>query len=238
LINPKDDRLGRALSCFLDRQSSGTVTLDCPNEETLAGYLWGSIEGEARDELESHFSRCALCLENLSVAFQTGEERGSDLVPPSFLKKAMALVPPKEGMPNFLEIAVRLFRGTLELVSTSGELVQAAAPVAIRGRLKSSDNPILQVDKELENFHVSVDLERLEGDLCQVAVTVKPKDGSVADAIRMSLVSGGREQASYLARQGTAIFERIEPGDYRLEVFDSGHSAGSIRLTIKESCHE
>jgi hypothetical protein len=204
----------------------------------LAGYLWGTIEGHRRPELESHFSRCAFCLENLSIAFQAAEESGSDPVPQSFLEKAMALVPPKERGPDFLEIAVRLLRGTVELVSTSGVLVQAAAPVSIRGPIKSSDSSILQVDKELESFHVSVDLEGLEGDLCQVAVTVKPKDGSVADAIRMSLVSGGREQASYLARQGTAVFERIEPGAYRLEVFESGHFAGSIRLTIKESCHE
>ena len=150
----------------------------------------------------------------------------------------MALVPPKEPGPDFLEIVVRLLRGTLELVSTSGQLVQALAPAGVRGRAKSSDSPVLQVDKELENFHVSVDLERLDGDLCQVAVTVKPKDGSVGEAIRMSLVSGGREQASYFARQGTAVFERIEPGDYRLEVFESGHFAGSIRLAIKESHHE
>ena len=238
MIDSEDQRLSKALSSFLARQSPRTGALDCPDEETLAGYLWGIVEGEARDELESHFSCCAFCLENLSVAFQAGQERGSDAVPQSFLEKAMALIPPKEGKLDFLEIVVRLLRGTLELVSTSGELVQAAAPVGIRGRVKSSDNPILQVDKELKNFHVSVDLERLEGDLCQVAVTVKPKDGSDADAIRMSLVSGGREQASYLARQGTAIFERIEPGNYRLEVFQSGHSAGSIRLTIKESCHE
>jgi len=238
LINPEDKRLGKALSCFLAQQSPRAVTTDCPDEEMLAGYLWGSLGDDTRNELESHFSGCPFCLETISVAFQAAEEGGNEQVPQSFLEEAMALVPRKELRPDFLEIVVRLLRGSIELVSTSGQLVHALAPAGVRGRSKSPDTPVLQVDEELENFHVSVDLERLDGDLCQIAVTVKPKDGSVGEAIRMSLVSGGREQASYFARQGTAVFERIERGDYRLEFFESGHFAGSIRLAIKESHHE
>jgi hypothetical protein len=74
--------------------------------------------------------------------------------------------------------------------------------------------------------------------LSQVVVNVRANAGAVADGIRLSLMSGGREAASYLARQGTAIFDRIGPGDYQLEVSESGHSVGSIRLTIKEGYRE
>jgi hypothetical protein len=94
------------------------------------------------------------------------------------------------------------------------------------------------VEKEMGRFKVAVEVERVERELCQVAVTVKPQDGLAADAIRLSLVSGDREQASYLTRQGVAVFEQILPGEYRLEVAESGHSVGSIRLIIKEGHHE
>jgi len=87
-------------------------------------------------------------------------------------------------------------------------------------------------------FKVAVEVEPVEDELCQLAVTVKPQDGLAADAIRLSLVSGDREQASYLTRQGVAVFEQIPPGEYRLEVAESGHSVGSIRLIIKEGHHE
>ena len=53
-----------------------------------------------------------------------------------------------------------------------------------------------------------------------------PKIGSVADGIRLSLLSGEREQASYLARQGSAIFEGIPHGEYRLVVAESGVPLG------------
>jgi hypothetical protein len=58
-----------------------------------------------------------------------------------------------------------------------------------------------------------------------------------ADDIRLSLLAGGREQASYLARQGTVIFDRISPGDYHLAISENNVPLGSIRLTIKEGHH-
>ena len=133
---------------------------------------------------------------------------------------------------------ITLVLDSIRLVSTSGQVIQAVAPIGIRGKGQSPGTSILRVEKQLEKFTIVVEVERLEGDLCQVAVTVKLRSGAIADNIRLSLISGEREQASYLARQGSAIFDRIPPGDYRLEVFESGHSAGSIRLTIKESHHE
>jgi hypothetical protein len=136
---------------------------------------------------------------------------------------------------NFLDLVVRLVLDSIELVTTSGQLVSVTAGAEVRGKVKSPVSGLLEVEKELGKFKIAVEVERTESDLCQVAVRVKTKGGSVAEGIRLSLMSGGREQASYLARQGAAIFDRIPPGDYRLKVSESGHSMGSIRLTIKES---
>jgi hypothetical protein len=69
-------------------------------------------------------------------------------------------------------------------------------------------------------------------------VTVKSADGGLAEGLRFSLLSGERERASYLARQGAATFERIPPGDYQLAVTESSKSLGVIELTIKESHRE
>ena len=71
-----------------------------------------------------------------------------------------------------------------------------------------------------------------------LVVKATPKAGSVADGLRFSLLSRGREQASYMARQGSAIFERIVPGDYQLAVAESGNCLGTIELTIKEGSRE
>ena len=74
-------------------------------------------------------------------------------------------------------------------------------------------------------------------ELCQLAVTVRAGEALPADGIRLSLVAGGREQASYLARQGMAIFDRVSPGDYRLAISENNAPLGSVRLAIKEGHH-
>jgi hypothetical protein len=109
--------------------------------------------------------------------------------------------------------------------------------VGVRGKLESSGTTVLQVEKEMGRFKVAVEVEPVEDELCQLAVTVKTGGASPADGIRLSLLAGGREQASYLARQGTAIFDRISPGDYSLAISESNAALGSIRLTIKEGHH-
>ena len=63
-------------------------------------------------------------------------------------------------------------------------------------------------------------------------VAVVPQDG-----VRLTLLAGSRELASYLARQGKAIFDGIPTGEYRLAVSQDGRPMGSMRLEIKEGHH-
>ena len=238
MIERDEAQIGKILSDLLTRQRPKSGRADCPDEEMLASYLIGVLTEVARAELEAHLSDCAICLDDLSAAYKTAQENERGTVSQRALERAMALVLPARGEPDFLELVVRLVKDSIELVTTSGQLASATAPAEIRGKGKSPDGGILQVEKELEKFRITVEVERTEAELCQVAVKVKPKAGSVADGIRLSLVCEGREQASYLARQGGAIFDRIPPGEYRLAVSQAGRPVGSMRLTIKEGRHE
>jgi hypothetical protein len=134
-------------------------------------------------------------------------------------------------------MVVRLVRGSLELVSTTGRLVDVPVMAGVRGKLESPGTAILQVEKEMGKFKVAVEVEPIADELCQLAVTVKAGAALPTDGLRLSLSAGGREHASYLARQGMAIFDRISPGDYRLAITEANAPVGSIRLTIKEGHH-
>jgi hypothetical protein len=237
VIKQDEVQIGRILRRFLRRAREET-RVGCPHDERLASYLDGSLTEAERRELESHLAICTRCLEDLVAANRAGQDGLDETVPQRALEEAMALMPATSANPNFFELVVRLFRDSLDLVSTTGQVVLAAAPAEVRGKGKISNGGILQVEKQLEKFAVTVEAERTEENLCQVVVNVRANAGSVADGIRLSLMSGGREAASYLARGGTAIFDRIGPGDYQLEVSESGHSVGSIRLTIKEGYRE
>jgi hypothetical protein len=187
--------------------------------------------------METHLAQCTACLDDLSAAYSSmlGDEK--ETVPEALIAKAMALVPQAAQEEGFFDMVVRLARGSLELVSTTGQLVEVPGLAGVRGKPESQGTAILQVEKEMGRFKVAVEVEPVEDELCHLAVTVKAGGALPADGIRLSLLAGEREQASYLARQGTAIFDRVSPGDYRLAISEANAALGSIRLTIKEGHH-
>ena len=231
-----EDQIGKILR-YLMAQKPRNGRAGCPDEETLASYLASGLTPTMGEEMETHLAQCAACLDEVSAAYSSmlGDEK--ETVPEAFVTKAMALIPQVAREEGFFDMVVRLARGSLELVSTTGQLVEVPGLAGVRGKLESPGTTILQVEKEMGRFKVAVEVEPVEDELCQLAVTVRAGGALPADGIRLSLLAGGREQASYLARQGTAIFDRISPGDYRLAISEANAALGSIRLTIKEGHH-
>jgi hypothetical protein len=236
VIDSNDEQLGRILA-YLMSQKPRNGRAGCPDEDTLASYLADALTPTASEEMETHLAQCTACLDELSAAHSSmlGDEK--ETVPEGLIAKAMALIPQAAHEEGFFDVVVRLARGSLELVSTTGQLVEVPGLAGVRGKLESSGTTILQVERDLGRFKVAVEVEPVEDELCQLAVTVRAGGALPADGIRLSLLAGGREQASYLARQGTAIFDRVSPGDYRLAISENNAPLGSIRLTIKEGHH-
>jgi hypothetical protein len=235
VIDRNDEQMGRILA-YLMAQKPRNRRAGCPDEETLASYLADVLTPSMGEEVETHLAQCAACLDDLSAAYSSMRGDEKETVPEALIAKAMALIP-QAAQEGFFDMVVRLARGSLELVSTTGQLVEVPGLAGIRGKLESPGTTILQVEKEMGRFKVAVEVEPVEDELCQLAVTVRAGGALPADSIRLSLLAGGREQASYLARQGTAIFDRIPPGDYRLAISEANAALGSIRLTIKEGHH-
>jgi hypothetical protein len=237
VIDHNDEQLGRIVA-FLMAQKPRQGRAACPDEETLANYLAGGGPSSIEQQIDNHLTECTACLDDLSAAYSSmlGDEK--EAVPEALVAKAMALIPQTPQEEGFFDMVVRLVRGSLELVSTTGILVEVPAALAgVRGKPEAPGTTILQVEKEIGRFKVAVEVEPVEDELCQLVVTVRAGGSLPADGIRLSLLAGGREQASYLTRQGTAIFDRISPGDYRLAISEANAALGSIRLTIKEGHH-
>lgn len=232
MIDHDEERIGRILSHILSQQRQRTGRAGCLDEEVLASYLSGLLTGDAKENLEAHLATCTMCLDDLVAVHKAVEDKGVERVPQRVIDRAMSLVSPSQRGEELLDLVVRVVKDTVELVRTSGQLILSPAPVGVRGRPKPSQTSILQVEKEMGRFKVTVEVERVETELCQVAVRVRQEGGRPADGIRLSLVSGGREQASYLTRKGEVVFDPIPQGDYNLAISDSGTPVGTIRLRL------
>ena len=51
----------------------------CPSSDELAAYIDGRVEGEKRDAIESHLSRCDSCLDTVLILKRMERERGAPL---------------------------------------------------------------------------------------------------------------------------------------------------------------
>jgi hypothetical protein len=226
-MNSDEEKIIELLRRLPNRANDRADRANCPDEEALAIFLGGHLLENRRKEVETHLAKCSFCLEDLVAAYRSGQDYNMQRVPQQLMDKAMGLV---EGKETLFDLAVRLVRDSIELISTSGRVASAPVPAAIRRGPKLSEGSILQLEKEVGRFNVAVELELVEAGMCQVVVSVKDEGGRPAEGIRLSLVSGGREQASFLTRRGVVVFDRIPPGEYSISLSDSGTPVGTIRL--------
>lgn len=201
-----DEEIGNAIQTLLSKRSATGARAGCPDENSLAAYLTGSISDQQRDQIEGHFAECRFCLSEVAAANQAGES-GMTTAPQWLIERAMALVAAAKP-DGVLDLVVRLVKDSLELVRQSGDWVPAMAPqpIGVRGTTAPSNSAILQLEKELGGHKVVVEVERVEGGACQVILKVTSMDGKPVEGLRGSLLVGDREQASYLMRQGASGF--------------------------------
>jgi hypothetical protein len=235
MFDQDEKKIQRVLQGLADKQLRIVSRSDCPDEEHLANYLSGLLSNEAKQFLETHLAGCTNCVDEIIAAHRATQDIATETVPQRVMDRAMGLVPAKQKSEGVFDVVVRMVKDSLELVRTTGEWIAplTAAPVGVRGRAQPGDTSILQVEKQMGDFKVGIEVERVESGICQVAVSVVGQGGTPANNLRVSLLSGGREQASYLTKNGEAVFERIPQGAYDLQISDSNVLVGVVRLAME-----
>jgi hypothetical protein len=233
MADHNEERIEQTLRKLL---AEGRVLLDrgaCPDEERLAVYLSGNLSDADRDTVEEHLSRCSFCLSEIAAVNQALQNTHEETVPRLLMERAMRLVA-SAPRGNVVQLVVRLAKDAVELVSGAGEWIIPVTSqfVAVRGATPHAAG-IVQVEKEIDGYKVEVDVEQVETGICQVALTLSSIDGKAADGMRVSLLVGEREQASFLTRQGRAIFAGVPKGDYKLVISRAGTVVGTINLAIE-----
>jgi hypothetical protein len=201
---------------------------ECPDEESLSLFLNGELGSDARSEIEGHLAACSDCTEELVAGYKSVEPGALPRVPTALLEKAKAFVPEKETL---LDLSVRILRGSLELISTTGRVVPLLHPV-VRGQAKPGEDNALQVEQKVGRFKIAVEIDVGTAENCQLTTNVAEEDGKPADGVRLTLNSDGREQASFLTRGGVVVFDRISPGEYSIAVSEADSLVGKIRLNL------
>ena len=228
------------------REDAAPTGPRCLRADLFATYLEGSLPEAERRSVEGHLAGCQACREELASSLDRLSIVAESLhsTPTHLLARAMELVNAvgpesrqAEEEANLLEIVVRSVKDSLELVWTSGQLVLAPPALPVRRARNRAETRTLEVEKKMGRFGVVVEMEQVDDGLCQIIVRVKegPKH---AEGIRVTLLSGSREQASFVTRRGEVLFDRIPLRAYQLAIYEAGSPVGKIRLNVEGSRHE
>jgi hypothetical protein len=223
-----EHRIAGMLRRLRGRTAGASERTDCPNEEKLSLFLNGALAADARDELESHLVTCAYCAEEVVSGYRAADTDSAAQAPEPLVRRARGLVPQKEAL---FDLAVRLVRGTIELINTSGRIVPLPSQV-LRGEPRPVEANALQVEQKVGLFKIAVEIDVSKADACQLIANVAEENGSPAEGVRLTLSSQNREQASFLTRAGVVVFDRIAPGEYSIAVSESDNVVGKIRLNL------
>ncbi len=233
MANYNEEQIEQMLRRLSSRANLTTDRAGCPTEERLAGYLSGGLDERSRDEVEEHLINCASCTSEIVAVNSAASEADAVPVPRWLMERAMSLMKPA-ATGRVVELVVKLVQDTVELVSSAGEWLvpSMAQPILARGKAMSASS-ILSVERDLDGRRIGVEVEQVEPGVCQVVIGVTAADGTPEDGVRLTLLSAGRERASYATRQGRAVFDGITKGNYELGISKGSTNLGTIKLSIE-----
>jgi len=205
-----------------------------PDEELLAGFLEGKLSGDEVRIIEEHILGCPLCAERASVLIN------SDLrdmeVPRECIEKAKNLVS-SQPTASFLEIILKLKEKSLEILSTTGDVLvgQELVPAPVlRSRQIGDFKDEVNILKDFEHLRVEVKVENKNGKEFNLTVVAKEKNSQkpIKD-LRVTLIKEETELESYHAQSGKVTFEHVLLGVYEVEFSSIEERLARIVLDIR-----
>jgi len=214
------------------------MSLQCPDEEILAGYLIGRLDAVTREFFEHHLTECDRCLDEFAVT--RGLVRSGGLahlkpVPPEVTRKTARLVagPPADLV---LELTGKARRSLKHILSAATDLL---APGMFGGRLapvrgeRRTFPDHVQLHKTFKEFEAEIDIEKTGNGMVQIRVLIP--GGKAGAATRITLVRNEREVASFAVNGEPVLFEDIAYGGYVLNFSRQGETIGSYTFSIQET---
>lgn len=218
-----------------------TMKSRCLSEEILADYLEGRLNDEDRVRTEAHLSLCEICRDMVCVYDELrGIEDAPDImsVPDHVTARALHGVQAMESSPLSRKIS-RTVRQVSERVRLFGRRMEwflAGDPVLVRNGALASSQDVVTVIKVLKGMDASIEIEKCGQARACLRVDMFSREMPVP-SVRVTLVQGPREIASFLAAGCPALFEDIPFGSYVLAFTKQGQHIGEYAFEIRESHH-
>jgi hypothetical protein len=211
----------------------------CLSDEYLIDYIEGRLTSNQRRQVEFHLSLCDQCLEYSYIFRGIGSAVfiGDASIAPSALTKRVIGNLDRLDQGSLLDRLVARARALClqwqHFLELNGKLGFATlAP--IRGNKALVADDLVLLNKTFSDLETEISVEKIDRRLANVSVAVRKANPEKAP-VRVSLMTGDREIASYLVDTGEAYFESVAFGHYTLVFTHNGSSIGRYSFNIKET---
>lgn len=204
-------------------------------ETELGAYLDDRLDLEKRESLERGLLSCDQCREEfiaLRRVMIRDDVRNITEIPDYLMQKAVNMFPEKR---NILDIVLSFVQDSIRIVSCSQDMHQVI-PRFAEGLRAGGAAPleIIVLKKSFEDIDVSFDIEKVDKNLCNIRVSVDDiNEEKSSGALRVGLISRGRELVSSLLENGETFLEDIGKGEYVIKIQNRKKIIGEVALKIQ-----
>ncbi|OGX17672.1 MAG: hypothetical protein A3K83_03155 [Omnitrophica WOR_2 bacterium RBG_13_44_8b] len=206
-----------------------------PDEQELACFLERKLPEEESTKIKQHLLECDSCLEAFVLSFRLKDVKLRE-VPEELLSRARQLWEFKEA-PSPLEIALKLKERLLEILNVTGDVLvgQELVPAPVlRSRSIKDFKDEVTILKDFKDIRVEVKVENKGAKNFNLGILVKQKDTqAILKDLRVTLLKDDLELESYVTDSGSATFEHVLLGKYRIEISSIEDKLASVLLDIK-----
>jgi len=211
---------------------------DCISEERFSAYLANTLGPDERETIEAHLLRCDSCFRKsilFSRILEEMEKAGQHEVPEDLKERAKRLVR-RNPSANIAEVILAFGKDVVTIIKDSARIctVPEPVPLSVRsGRKEKRLNPVAYIRTVYDVVAAHVSVEKINDSEFEIeARLTDTASGSPLNDIRVTLLSEGKERASFLSEKGSVLFQKLSFGRYDLEIYKGKQLIGALTLPL------
>jgi hypothetical protein len=211
---------------------------DCLSEEIFAEYLGNLLGPVQKEKAEQHLAECETCFQKsilFSRAIKNMKNRELPHVPRELISEARKAVR-EQSQRDMKEVVIEFGEKIINVIKDAAGICILPEPAVLSARSSGEQEKSLQVVElcsEFNGIQIDVSLEKAGKTECEIEARLSDTaSGIPLDDIRVNLMAGERELASYLSVKGCVSFRKLRFDTYILRIYQGKEYIGAVLLNL------
>jgi len=204
-------------------------------ETQIAAYLEGRLSEEEKNKVEEALAEDDKALEELLALHRISRaapEGELEHAPSRIIERAVGLA---SAQKSIYDVVLEYSRRMLHVLDPGamGTVSLMPVPESLRAE-EAVAAPTIVVRKNLPAGKAALYIESAGAGLCTITVSLPEQDRAMSGRLRAEVEHGGRVLASEYLEEGRAVFEKLEPGRYKIVLRRNRANMGDFSVRIIE----